>query len=503
MDRRFLAWLILATLAALLPLTRPAFAESTPEGAPPSVETPPSDEPSGREGVDGTPLPGLPDLAGASEGEQSVVILPIDGTIDMGLAPFVRRVLAEHPDADAIILDVDTFGGRVDAAVQIRDALLDAGPPVIAYVHPRAISAGALISYAADHIVFAPGGSMGAATPVQQNDEGGMEAVDEKMTSYMRAEMRATAEANGRDGDLAEAMVDRTIVVEGVVDDTKLLTATTDLAVRLGLADAVHEDLDGLLEDAGLAEAGQVEATTYWAEELSRFLTDPAVSGILMSLGMLGLLVELYSPGVGLPGAVGVLCLGAFFGGHLIADLAGMEELVLLAIGLVALGLEVFVIPGFGIAGVIGIVSILSALSLSLVGMPLGVSWELGFLGDAMTTVLVSVAVTIVLMGLLVRFLPRRAMPGWLVLQTRLGRADAPPKEADLEFQTAPDHGRLVGRTGVAETDLRLSGKARIDGRVIDVVSAHAYLKRGAAVRVAEVEGARVVVEADPDAREE
>ena len=190
-----------------------------------------------------------------------------------------------------------------------------------------------------------------------------MEAVDEKMTSYMRAEMRATAEANGRDGDLAEAMVDRTIVVEGVVDDTKLLTATTDLAVRLGLADAVHEDLDGLLEDAGLAEAGQVEATTYWAEELSRFLTDPAVSGILMSLGMLGLLVELYSPGVGLPGAVGVLCLGAFFGGHLIADLAGMEELVLLAIGLVALGLEVFVIPGFGIAGVIGIVSILSALS--------------------------------------------------------------------------------------------------------------------------------------------
>jgi membrane-bound serine protease (ClpP class) len=503
-QRRSTVWLVLIALAALLPFARPVLAEPTDgpatdaaqEAEAPAPAAPADDAPSpDGDAADAPATKGLPTLGTDGGTGQQVVILPINGTIDMGLAPFVRRVLEENPDAAAIVLDVDTFGGRVDAAVQIRDALLGAEPPVIAYVHPRAISAGALISYAADHIVFAPGGSMGAVTPVQQNDEGGMEAVDEKMTSYMRAEMRTTAEANGRDGDLAEAMVDRTLVVDGVVDDTKLLTATTELAVELGLADDVQETLGDVLAAAGLEKAEQVQAETYWAEELSRFLTDPAVSGILMSLGMLGLLIELYSPGVGLPGAVGVLCLAAFFGGHLIADLAGMEELVLLALGLVALGLEVFVIPGFGVAGVLGIVFILSALSLSLVGMPLTVSWELGYLTDALQTVLVSVAATIVIMGLIVRFLPRRAMPNWLVLRTELGKEGTAPAAEDADFHTAPDQAELVGKEGVAETDLRLSGKARIDGQVVDVVSAHAYLRRGVRVRVTAVEGPRVVVE--------
>ena len=484
MSHRPLAWLLLAVIALVLPLGRLVLAGPA---APPPAEVAASPA--------AAPL-ALPDLGGRSG---PVVVLPIRGTIDMGLAPFVRRVLAEHPDAAAIVLDVDTFGGRVDAAVQIRDALLAAEPPVIAYVHPRAISAGALIAYAADHIVFAPGGSMGAATPVQQGEDGGMVAVDEKMTSYMRAEMRTTAEVNGRDGALAEAMVDRTLVVEGVVDETKLLTATTDLAVQLGIADAVHDSLTEMLEDVGLEDAEVLDAEAYWAEELARFLTDPAVSGILMSLGMLGLLVELYSPGVGLPGTVGVLCLAAFFGGHLIADLAGMEELVLLAIGLVALGLEVFVIPGFGVAGVVGIVAILGALSLSLVGMPLGVSWELGFLGDALATVLVSTAATIVMMALLVRFLPRQAMPGWLVLRTQLGQEATPPAASETDFHTAPDRSPLLGLEGQAETDLRLAGKARLDGRVVDVVSAHAYITRGTRIRVTRVEGARVVVEASTD----
>lgn len=506
MQRRSYLWLALLALAALLPLARPVSADPVrPAETAETADDATAAATAGATAGAPTPTPtggprGLPALGTDGGTGETVVIVPITGTIDLGLAPFVRRVIDEHPDAAAIVLDVDTFGGRVDAAVQIRDALLAAGPPVIAYVHPRAISAGALISYAADHIVFAPGGSMGAVTPVQQNDDGETEAVGEKMTSYMRAEMRTTAEANGRDGDLAEAMVDRTLVVDGVVDDTKLLTATTELAVQLGLADDVQPTLGALLAAAGLERAEQVRAETYWAEELSRFLTDPAVSGILMSLGMLGLLIELYSPGVGLPGAVGVFCLSAFFGGHLIADLAGMEELVLLVLGLVALGLEVFIIPGFGVAGVLGIVLIVSSLALSLVGMPLTVSWELGYLTDALQTVLVSIAATIVVMAMLVRFLPRRAMPGWLVLRTELGKEGAAPDADEADFHAAPDLAALLGLEGTAETDLRLAGKARIDGRIVDVVSAHAYLRRGVRVRVSKVEGVRVVVEEIPSA---
>ncbi len=503
MRRRPLLALLLLVVAAILQLARPfvlpAAAGATdptaePEAADEVVPTPaeaPAPEPEG-------PQPkGLPALAGDGGSGETVVIIPIDGTIDLGLAPFVKRVLEENPDAAAIVLDVDTFGGRVDAAVQVRDALLAAEPPVIAYVHPRAISAGALIAYAADHIVFAPGGSMGAVTPVQQGEEG-MEAVGEKMTSYMRAEMRSTAEANGRDGDIAEAMVDRTLVVDGIVDDTKLLTATTELAVRIGLADDVQPTLSELLGAAGLGAAKRLQTETTWAEKVARMLTDPTVSGILMSLGMLGLLIELYSPGVGLPGAVGVICLAAFFGGHLVADLAGMEELVLLMLGIAALLIEAFVIPGFGVVGVIGIVLVTSALALSMVGLPLTVSWELGYLGDAVTTVLGSVAGTIVVMALVVRFLPRRALPDWLVLRTRMGEGEQDTTH-DADFHAAPDRRDLVGERGVADTDLRLSGRARIAGRVVDVVSQHEYIRKGTPVQVVEVEGVRVVVvAADP-----
>lgn len=504
MRRRPLLALLLIAVAAILQLARPFVLTAEAGATNPTVEpvdeaeavpTPAEAEPEAPAGPQPDGLPKLSEDGGSGE---SVVIIPIDGTIDLGLAPFVKRVLEENPDAAAIVLDVDTFGGRVDAAVQVRDALLGAEPPVIAYIHPRAISAGALISYAADHIVFAPGGSMGAATPVQQGEEG-MEAVGEKMTSYMRAEMRSTAEANGRDGDLAEAMVDRTLVVDGVVDDTKLLTATTELAVELGLADDVQPTMAELLEAAGLEKAKRVEEQTNWAEKVSRMLTDPTVSGILMSLGMLGLLIELYSPGVGLPGAVGVICLAAFFGGHLIADLAGMEELILLFIGIVALIIEAFVIPGFGVVGVIGIAFIVSALALSMVGLPLTVSWELGYLGDAVTVVLGSAAFTIVAMALLVRFLPRRALPNWLVLRTQVGDGDE-DTTTDKDFHAAPDHSGLVGMRGVADTDLRLSGRARIGGKSFDVVSKHDYIRKDTPVEVVEVEGVRVVVIAAPDA---
>ena len=150
-----------------------------------------------------------------------VVVIGIDRTVELGLAALVRRAIETHPDAVAIVVDINTLGGRVDAAIQIRDALLDAGPRTVAYIHPRAISAGALIALACDNILMSSGATIGAATPVQAGAGGQMEAVGEKMVSYMRAEMRTTAEANGRRGDIAEAMVDREVVIKGVIKGVK------------------------------------------------------------------------------------------------------------------------------------------------------------------------------------------------------------------------------------------------------------------------------------------
>lgn len=480
------------------PEAAPADAETPAEANEPAAETPAEAEtPADAEPADAAPPAGLPPRAPLPTltSSSKVVVVAIHGTIDLGLPPFVQRVLTEHHDADLLVLDVDTFGGRVDGAVKIRDALLGTEVPTLAFVNRRAISAGALISLAADHIVFTPGASLGAATPVEI-EAGEMEAVGEKMVSYMRSEMRATAEATGRDGTLAEAMVDRTIVVEGVVDDTKLLTVSTELARRLHLADGVADNLDDLLTQLGAAGVKPTTAGTNWAEELARWLTDPTVAGLLMSIGMLGIMVELYSPGLGFPGLLGALCLAAFFGGHAVADLAGAEELLLLLLGFTALAIEAFLVPGFGIPGIIGLLLIVVAFALAMVGLPIADSWNLGLFSDAFGRVVWSLTATVLALFAVMLFVPASAvLPSFLVLKTRLGDGSEDAQAKPTDFHAADDRSTLVGKRGVAETDLRPSGKVRLDGRVIDVVSDHAWVARGTAVVVTEVEGVRVVVE--------
>jgi membrane-bound serine protease (ClpP class) len=255
------------------------------------------------------------------------LVIPIHGTIDLGLPHYIERSLSEHPEAKSIILEVDTLGGRVDAAIKIRDILLSEQRPVIAYIYRRAISAGALISYAADYIVFSPGSTMGAATPIQM-DNGQAKAVGEKMVSYFRSEMRATAEAKGRDGELAESMVDADKEVPEVSIKGKLLTLTNDMAVKFGVANAVIDSPKELFMTLGLKEAQSVRAEESWSETVARAVTDPTLSGLLMSLGMLGIMVELYTPGVGFAGILGFLSLLFFFLGHTNCRLSGFRGVI-------------------------------------------------------------------------------------------------------------------------------------------------------------------------------
>lgn len=440
---------------------------------------------------------GWPKLGKASGRGQKLLIVPIHGTIDLGIAPFIERAVERNPSADVVIFDVNTFGGRVDAAVRIRDYILElsrGGRRTIAFVHRRAISAGALISYAADHLVFAPGGTMGAATPIQIQN-GKAEAVGEKMVSYMRSEMRATAEAKNRRGDIAEAMVDADVEVKGISEKGKLLTLTTETAKTHGVAQGVAESLDDLIARIDMSHAERIAPEQNWAEDLARFLTDPAVSGLLMSIGFLALMMELYSPGFGIPGALGIVLIGLFFGGHMLVGLAGFEEVLLALAGLIALGLEVFVIPGFGIAGVAGIAMLLVALTMSLSGFSLPTAWRVGTFAPVLGRVLLSIGGSFVLLLVVMRKLPNSPFGRWMVLETSLGRTATRSVEEPDEYRSQPKAWQaLVGRAGAAETDLRPSGKALLDGKVFDVVSQHEYLERGTPVRVVEVEGARIVV---------
>lgn len=415
-----------------------------------------------------------------------VYVIPIEGMIDLGLAPFLSRTLreAEAAGAAAVVLDINTFGGRVDAATVMRDALLNARVRTIAFVNQRAISAGALISLACNTIVMVKGGTIGAATPVI---DGGGETMpaDEKAVSYVRSEFRATAEARNRPPEFAEAMVDPDVVIAGVIEAGKLLTLTTSQALEHRIADLTADTLNAALAEAGLpgAELRVVQQT--WAETIVRFLTNPIVSSLLMTLGILGLIVEIRTPGFGVPGTIGLLALGLFFWGHWIVQLAGWEELLLVVVGVVLLAVEVLVLPGFTVAGIAGIVALIAGLGLALVGAGATVSVVITALGRVALSILLAMAGAFALL----RVLPRLPFGRRLVLETGM--------EAEQGYVSAPDSDRQwLGRTGTALSPLRPAGIAEFGSARVDVVSDGTFVDAGAAIEVTRVDGNRIVVRA-------
>jgi membrane-bound serine protease (ClpP class) len=418
-----------------------------------------------------------------------VVVIAIDRTVELGLAAFVRRAIETNPGAAAIVLEVNTLGGRVDAAIQIRDALLEAKPRTVAFIHPRAISAGALISLACDNVLMTEGATIGAATPIQAGAGGQVEAVGEKMVSYMRAEMRATAEANGRRGDIAEAMVDAEVVIDGIVESGKLLTLDTDQALKMGMADGKAANLDEVMHLLALEDPKLIESELNWGEEIARWLTEPTVSGLLLSVGMLGQMVAVYTRSVGAFTIVGFISLALFFGGHAVVHLVGWEEALLFLTGVVLVVVEVFFVPGLGVPGVLGLICVISALVLALIGIPIDVSFKTGVLADAMTRVLVSLLGAFVLALVFMRLLSKTALGRSFVLG-----------DAETGFLSAPSASDLVGQTGKALTDLRPTGKIIIDGERHEATSERAFVARGSRVRVIGKEGPALVVRPEEEA---
>jgi membrane-bound serine protease (ClpP class) len=424
---------------------------------------------------------------------KKIYIMPIEGTIDLGLAPFVERVVQDASKNDVILLRMKTFGGRVDGAVRMRDALLDAEATTVVYIDHRAISAGALISLACDTIIMSPGASIGAATPVQAGGGGEMKPTSEKVVSYMRAEMRSTAEAKGRRGDLAEAMVDSDVEIEDVTPKGKLLTLTGNEALRLELADATAATFEDAISLLNLEQATRVEADTDWAEKLARILTDPIISSLLMTFGVLGLLMEFYTPGFGVGGIVGLACLGLFFLGQFAAHLAGWEELIIFVVGVVLLGVEVFVIPGFGFVGIAGILCVAVSMVMALVelDLPWDVSWDLGYVQEAMWEAAVRLSllaiVATVATVVFAKYFPKTSIGRRIILGTATATADGYVGQAKEESD-------LLGRVGFAEADLRPAGIGDFGGKRVDVVSRGGYVEAGSKIEVIQVDGNRVVV---------
>jgi membrane-bound serine protease (ClpP class) len=412
-----------------------------------------------------------------------VYVGEIESEIDLGLVPYIKRVIseAEKNNASAVVFKVNTFGGRVDAATEIKDAILNSKVLTIAYVDKRAISAGSLITLSCKKIAMAPGSSIGATTVVDAQGQ----KQSEKAQSYMSSEMRATAEKNGRRTDIAEGMVDERVVVQGLVDSLHLITLTAKEAIHYGMADTISNDLDEALAAFNLKDAEIIDLNVSWLESVVRFLNNPIISSLLIMIGLVGIFTEIKTPGWGLPGTAAIIALALFFGSGFLLDLASIFEILIFVVGVILLALEIFVIPGFGITGISGILLILTGIFLSLVSdFPI-------IDGEMIMLAIIQLALTLLVsMGLI--FLLWRILPNTRALNT-LVLSDA--ETHDLGFISNPGYTSLLNMEGKALTDLRPSGTAIINDARVDVVTFGNYIEKGSDIVVKQVEGMRVVVE--------
>jgi len=388
---------------------------------------------------------------------------------------------------DYILLEINTFGGELDAADKIRTLLLDAPVPVFVFINNNAASAGALISIACDSIYMSPGASIGAASVVNQSGE----IMPDKYQSYMRSLMRSTAEKNGRNPMIAEAMVDPDTYVEGISDTGKVLTFTTKEAIKNGYCEGEVSTRDEALQAAGITNYSVTEQELNWIERFINFLVSPVVSGILIMMMVGGIYFELQAPGLGLPIIIALIGALLFFAPHYLQGLAAHWEILLFIAGLALLILEIFVVPGFGVCGISGIVLMVASLVLAMI---FNIGFDFHFAPKGALISNFFNVITALIIGFFIslwlgkKVFTMKTRYGTLALDTALDETEG--------FTSVDSHlTELVGKEGIATTFMRPAGKVEIDGDFYDAVSISGVVETGAPVRVVKFENAQLVVE--------
>jgi len=443
----------------------------------------------------------LPYMSYGTTKHDKMLIYKIDikKEIDRTSQIYLSRGLneAQQLEADAILLHLNTYGGLLDAADSMRTAILYSPIPVYVFIDNNAASAGALISLACKQIYMRKGANIGAATVVNQTGE----SMPDKYQSYMRSMMRSTAEAQGkdtitkgndttfrwkRDPKIAEAMVDDRVIIPNLIDSGKTLTFTAEEAVSWGFCDGIVESTDEIItKHLGYKEYEVVSYSPSWLDDLKGFLMNPIFQSILILIIIGGIYFELQTPGIGFPLIAAITAGILYFAPLYIEGLAQNWEILLFIIGLILIALEIFVIPGFGIAGISGISLVIAGFFLSLID-------NVNFNFDGVSTSDAGRASLTVTTG----FVFGTALVIWL--SSRIGTKGIFRKVAlvtDLENATSsPILKNLIGKEGKAATVLRPSGKVMIDGQLYDGVSESGFIEKDTTVHVIRFENAQVYV---------
>jgi membrane-bound serine protease (ClpP class) len=424
-----------------------------------------------------------------------VYVIPLKGEVAPAQFYFLRRALkdAQRNGASAVILDIDTFGGRVDSAMEEMDALLATNIPTYAFVNPKAISAGSLISLATNYIYMHPSGIIGASAVVSGSGQELEKTMNEKATSMVESKAAGAASTKGHDPDIAKAFVrtEAKLIRDGEVldSDTTLLTLNAKDAAKTYdnkplLAVGIANDIDDLVRIAGLkGEVRHFEPSGF--ENIAFWIT--MFAPLLMIGGVVGAYIEMKAPGFGIPGLLSLVCFGLFFGGHLIAGLAGWEVITIFVLGVLLVISEVFIFPGMIIPGLIGVTLMVGCLAFAMVDhWPGSPTWPSSDeLIRPMANLLIAFVGTGIVVSLLARILPKTTLYNRMVLQTA-----APAGTAKMQ-----SHLLSIGALGSAITDLRPAGKASFSESTYDVVAASGFISSGTLLRVIEVDGFRIVVE--------
>ncbi|NQT70719.1 MAG: serine protease [Desulfobacteraceae bacterium] len=457
---------------------------------------------------------------------RKIYVVPVSGMVDPGMAAFIKRALETPPDDQdpLFIIEMDTFGGRVDSALQIVDTLLSVPEgKTIAFVKNKAISAGALIALASSRLVMRKNTTIGDCAPITYSNEG-PKMLGEKFQSPLRAKFRALAKRNGYPETLAESMVTAEMVVyavemEGktiymdsqafedlsqaekervsskktIVAKGELLTMDDTEAFELGFSRMSVDNIDEMLRRMEIENYELIRIEKSWSEALVRFIG--GITPFLLMIGLAALYVEIKAPGFGVPGIIGITCLALVFLNQYFVGLADNTELLLLILGIILLGFELFVIPGFGITGIAGLLFIGAGAILALQDFVIpdpSLPWQAELLGNNILQVLGALFMAILVALFVLRYLlPKLSV---VVEGPYLGTTLKDSHADSVEAGRAK-----IGDIGIAMTLLRPSGKVKIKDEIFDVVTEGEFIKKGILVKILEIKGNRIIVSRKPE----
>lgn len=405
---------------------------------------------------------------------QVVYLIPVEGEITPAMATFFKNSIedAKREKADAILVDLSTFGGRVDAAFDMKQAIEQCPIPIIVYISDRALSAGALLSIVAPRLIMAPGSHMGSAEPIPYSI---------KTVAAIRGEFEAAAERNGRDKIIAAAMVDKEIDIPGLSPAGALLDITAETAKEYGYAEELVEGRENLLNYLGFKDALIIENQPDLLVKLAQFLTQSHIASLLLTIGIIAIIIEIFTQGFGISGIIGLSSLTLYFGANLIAGYSQWWPALVFLTGIGLLIVEVF-IPGFGIPGISGIAAVLVGIVFAAPDPIRGIK----NLGTAFVLI-------IIILPILFYYLKRfNAFKSFVLSDTVVGRS-----EQGQDDRNQFSNKGLLGKKGIVVTTLRPSGVISIDGKRMDAISQGEFLIPGTPVRVMEDKGLSVVVSKD------